>query len=532
MLIFSRLSPGPFSRRNIWRWGFALILTSAFNLVLPAAMGYSHSGDMPWKSLDPVNFLVPVLALLILSQHWLTRRLIAIPAVAAAALYFPAGMLYGRPNILISVALLQTNPAEAAEFASNTPPWLFLGTAGMLVLGLAAIRVCRNLQLRAAPVCCCAIALAAAVWIQTYGRGRDLDSIQAVGFAKDLAVSAWSGAQELRDEASAPEPSWADVTAKPRFQDYVLVIGESQRRDYASVYGYPLDTTPFLRKSPGIFFSHFVAPGGNTGISLPRLLSLNKPGTDSFNSANNVLTLANSAGFNTWWLSNQGRGGAYDNPIAQIGVRAKHTIWLKGNYADPNVDDFELLPKLREALDTPADGPRLFVLHLMGSHPTFCTRLSGRAVEWDVGDPSMSCYLTTYRMMDEMIEKIVRMLGSRGRTWSLLYFADHGLSMQPKPGTETGKELEHGYDARQNYDVPLFSISSTSTTHEVNPAARSGFRMLQGLAQWLGISTSTFPADSEADFWGRKDDSRVRVFGNHDYSKLKDDPPVIYELKK
>ena len=55
--------------------------------------------------------------------------------------------------------------------------------------------------------------------------------------------------------------------------------------------------------------------------------------------------------------------------------------------------------------------------------------------------------------------------------------------------------------------------------------------MLQGLAQWLGISTSTFPADSEADFWGRKDDSRVRVFGNHDYSKLKDDPPVIYELK-
>ena len=27
-------------------------------------------------------------------------------------------------------------------------------------------------------------------------------------------------------------------------------------------------------------------------------------------------------------------------------------------------------------------------------------------------------------------------------------------------------------------------------------------------------------------------DSRVRVFGNHDYSKLKDDPPVIYELKK
>ena len=40
MSIFSRLRPGPFSRRNIWRWAFALILSSAFSLALPAAMGY------------------------------------------------------------------------------------------------------------------------------------------------------------------------------------------------------------------------------------------------------------------------------------------------------------------------------------------------------------------------------------------------------------------------------------------------------------------------------------------------------------
>lgn len=514
--------------KSPWLWAAVIALLAAYSLLLPAALGYCWGGAKLWKSWSWINLLVPALALLILSQHRLTRWLVAIPAVAIAALYLPAGILYGKPNILVSVALLQTNPAEAAEFASITPPWIFAASAGLLVLGLLAVFACKRLRLSADLSCCLVIALSAAVVFQVWGLKQEPKTIQLFEFGKGFGTAAWAGAEELREEAKAPDPDWKDVTASPRYRTYVLVVGESQRRDYASVYGYPLKTTPFLDKAPGLFMSGFAAPGGNTGISLPRLLSLNTPDSDRYNKADNVLTLANAAGFDTWWLSNQGRGGAYDNPIAQIGVRAKHTAWLKGNYADPNVDDHELIPKLRDALAAPGEAPRLIALHLMGSHPSFCTRLSGRKPAWKTGDESMDCYLTTYRTMDSLLEKTVAELKASGRPWSLIYFADHGLSMEKKPGTENGRELEHGYDAKENYAVPLLMISSDSAAHEMNPAPRAGTRFLEGLADWMGIRTPSIPEYSKNPFWGRTGDGSLRLYGGKRYEKLKDDPAIIF----
>ena len=88
-------------------------------------------------------------------------------------------------------------------------------------------------------------------------------------------------------------------------------------------------------------------------------------------------------------------------------------------------------------------------------------------------------------MMDSFVERTVDLLkANAGGSWSLVYFADHGLSMEKKPGTDSGKELEHGYDHRQNYEVPFFRISSDSHGHQVNPAQTT--RTLQTLTNiWL-----------------------------------------------
>ena len=518
---------------RLLRWAFALAAATAVSLLLPYAMGYCYGGHPVTEFWDWRNILLPVMAIVILSQHWISRWLLAIPALICACAYLPAGILYGKPNILVAMALLQTNVSEATEFLENTPGRILLAAAGLLVLGLAAIALCKRLRLHSDHVCYLIIAAALIVVQLVYGQQQSADSIRMVEFGKQLGQTFWSTAEELREERNAPPPDWKIASAKPAYRNYVVVIGESRRRDYASAYGYPLQTTPFLDRADGLFMTNFVAPGGNTGISLPRLLSLNTPGTDEFSRADNLLTMARAAGFETWWLSNQGRGGAFDNPIAQIGVRAEHTVWLKGNYADPNVDDDELLPKFKEALESAGDKPRLFVLHLMGAHPTFCVRLSGRQPAFDIGDESMACYLTTYRMLDSLIERLVGQLKDHPEGgWSLLYFSDHGLSMSEKPGTETGHELEHGYDHRQNYDVPLFMLSSDSRTHEKNPALRSGYRMLEGMADWMGVKANNFPASGQPAFWSRDSDKAVKVFGGKDYSSLGDDPAIVYKDKK
>ena len=515
------------------RWCLALIAATAFSLLLPYAMGYCYGGHAVTEFWDWRNVILPVLAIVILSQHWISRWFLAIPALLCACAYLPAGILYGRPNILVAMALLQTNAAEAAEFLSNTPWRILLAAVGLLALGVLAIALCKRLRLHSDHVCYLIIAAALIVVQLVYGQQQPPENIRMVEFGKGLGQTFWSTAEELREERNAPPPDWKIQSVRPAYQNYVVVIGESRRRDYASVYGYPLQTTPFLDHANGVFLTNFVAPGGNTGISLPRLLSLNTPGTDEFSRANNLLTMARAAGFETWWLSNQGRGGAFDNPIAQIGVRAEHTVWLKGNYADPNIDDDDLLPKFKEALASAGDKPRLFVLHLMGAHPTFCVRLSGRTPAFDVGDESMSCYLTTYRMLDSLLERVVGELKQTAKGgWSVLYFADHGLTMSEKPGTQTGRELEHGYDHRQNYDVPLFVLSSDSKRHETNPALRSGYRMLEGMADWMGIKAENMPVTGLPAFWSRKNDEAVRVFGGKDYKSLGDDPAIVFEDKK
>ncbi|WP_369678679.1 sulfatase-like hydrolase/transferase [Pasteurella multocida] len=41
------------------------------------------------------------------------------------------------------------------------------------------------------------------------------------------------------------EPDWKIQSVNSKYDNYVLVIGESMRADYMSLYGYPIETTPF-----------------------------------------------------------------------------------------------------------------------------------------------------------------------------------------------------------------------------------------------------------------------------------------------
>ncbi len=101
------------------------------------------------------------------------------------------------------------------------------------------------------------------------------------------------------------------------------------------------------------------------GLTLNRVVD-NKPQYQD-----NFVTLANRAGFQTWWFSNQGQIGEYDTAIASIAKRADEAHFLKnGDFeADKNTRDDALLTMTAQVLATERTQPQLIVLHLMGSHP-------------------------------------------------------------------------------------------------------------------------------------------------------------------
>ncbi len=282
--------------------------------------------------------------------------------------------------------------------------------------------------------------------------------------------------------------SWTVSSADTLFshQNNVLIIGESVRRDYLSVYGYNHPTTPWLNNANGIFIDGFVAMGANTVAALSHTLQQQK--NHQTIPENNIITLANKAGYHTHWISNQGRLGRYDTSTSAVAMRAQDYYFLnKGSWNDANHDDFLLLEHLDNALKAAPDDRNLIVLHMLGSHPLACERLHDYPQNFSIGySEEIDCYLATLQKTDTFIQKVAERLANEGN-YSILYLSDHGVSV-------TSENLKHSDDIANNYQVPLILIDSDATSHQLVRKNISGIHFINIFASWLGIdldSTST-----------------------------------------
>ena len=53
--------------------------------------------------------------------------------------------------------------------------------------------------------------------------------------------------------------NWGKSTLEnSRYDDYVIVLGESARKDYHHAYGYPIENTPFMSNAKGTLIDGFV----------------------------------------------------------------------------------------------------------------------------------------------------------------------------------------------------------------------------------------------------------------------------------
>jgi len=73
-------------------------------------------------------------------------------------------------------------------------------------------------------------------------------------------------------------PSWQVVSAKPKYMNYVLVIGESVRKDYMSLYGFPIENSSFLKSAKGTIIDGYTATAPNTTTALLRMFLKQKNG--------------------------------------------------------------------------------------------------------------------------------------------------------------------------------------------------------------------------------------------------------------
>lgn len=113
---------------------------------------------------------------------------------------------------------------------------------------------------------------------------------------------------------------------------------------------------------------------------------------------------------------------------------ASEKNWIKqGERSEKNTLDLELLPLVDKALAESKDsmGKRFIVLHSRGSHSSVCERIYApfsRPLTGDAGKEDAYCYETTMRQTDYFLRQLDSVMKKAGESYSILYFADHGVS--------------------------------------------------------------------------------------------------------
>jgi arylsulfatase len=441
-------------------------------------------------------------------------------------LFLPQIIWFGHPPVTMIGAFFETDLQESKEFVQSLPLYSYAISLLTLLFGGYILYLGKKktyLHNKKQNLITAVIAILA-IGLTLYRPLAKMKEYQAFKWSASRTAiisfyaSIYDNIQEyqaLKEELSKGiegTPTWQITATQPPYQNYVLIIGESVRKDYMHLYGFPEENTPFLDKAYGTVIDGYTATAANTTASLLRSFMQMK-GDKDFIYANNLISLAKNAGFETFWLSNQGLTGEFDTPIAKLAFLCDHKEFTKkGDYASMNYHDSILLPLFSKYLHKKSHSPRLFILHIMGSHVNFESRLE-HPIHYNYYNRKISAYIQTIEQTDTLLKDIHELLQKNGDSFSILYFSDHGLMTQDRNSMFTS--LTHG-DTNPNkacYQVPFVLLSSDDTQHKVVKANKSAFRFLDGFAHWLGIQEASLRSDY--DFLSPKNDT-LKVFNQYE----------------
>lgn len=250
------------------------------------------------------------------------------------------------------------------------------------------------------------------------------------------------------------------LSHKPEAGVYVLVIGESQNRAHMQAYNYHRATTPWLDsmkndKNMLLFTKAYSYHTHTVPTLLYALTAKNQYNNIAVKNAVSVLEVAEAAGFETVWLSNQVKYSAWDTPVTSIASEANQQKWINSTLGEStNTDYFD--GKLIEELEKiKITDKMLIVMHLMGNHGSYEQRYPKAFEKYD-GKNTIDKYDNSIIYNDYVMSQVYKRARKIPNFKGLVYCSDHADAID--------KNLSH--DAAQfDFDmthIPLYIYLSDS----------------------------------------------------------------------
>lgn len=234
-----------------------------------------------------------------------------------------------------------------------------------------------------------------------------------------------------------------------------FVIGESASRSHYSLYGYPLKTSPFFdslaQASPSVLhYYDAYSPASITRDALRIVLSFSTPqDVKPFFGNYNLIDIANKAGYETVWISNQDRVGESDSYIGFVSANAMESYYEK----DFVKEDLKLLTYIQEAYKP--GKKQFFVIHLLGSHVPYTERYDETDAQALPGKKTKTLeYDRSVHHTDRVLKKIYNVM-KQDTSSVFYYFSDHAELVDN--GGHGVLVLDKGL-----FDVPLVAVNNST----------------------------------------------------------------------
>lgn len=245
---------------------------------------------------------------------------------------------------------------------------------------------------------------------------------------------------------------------------FVLVIGESQNKNYMSAYGYSRNSTPWLNKIKDnynvIFFKNAYSCHTHTiPVLTYALTEKNQYNNINFGKANSLVEVVEAVGCETVWLSNQSKYGIYDTPITVIASEANQQIWInnyEGEGTKANYYDLKLIEELNKIKYT---DKMFIVIHLMGNHGSYDERYPDEFKKF-IGGKDVDEYDNSILYNDYVVQNLYKKLSTLPDFKCMVYFADHADVPREHLGHDVNRYIP------EMTEIPFYMLLSESYIKE------------------------------------------------------------------
>ncbi len=443
---------------------------------------YSFASDAesyPFKHFLKYEIVQLVFTILLVSPFLFLRKSYRIYKILLIPLWIYLGleflhvlMFHGYPNSATYFSIFSTNTNESVEFIND-----YFGLETFLYLLLYAISIgfisffLKNILKQHEPfakISFFSVTIFALIVFTYASFTNRLHPIKLTDVSVVKSISSYSTYLEEKEKfitianQNVEFKNLERTSSHEKIEVHVIVIGESTSAHHMSLYGYGRNTNPLLSQQELVVFEHAKSPNAHTVPALEKVLTFKNKNNNNLGIENgSIIDLANQAGYETYWISNQAFSGEHETPISVIASKANHKVYTNATGGTSSPDE-SLITSYANALSN--NKSKVIFVHLMGTHLSYKQRYSKdyevfkddfnlANMQWN---NTQQTYINQYDNAvlynDFVVNELLHLLQKTNSLATFTYFSDHGDEVYDYRNF-------HGHSdvmlSKYMYDVPL-----------------------------------------------------------------------------